>query len=94
MAAYFMFGKYSVDSIKGISAKRTEKAEGVISKFGGKLHSAYALLGEHDLVLITEFPSSQEVIKASVALTKLTGVAFSTSEAITVENFDNLIADI
>ncbi|MBU2540769.1 MAG: GYD domain-containing protein [Candidatus Omnitrophica bacterium] len=92
MAIYFMFGKYSREAIQGISANRTKEATGVIEKLGGKLKSTYALLGEHDLVLIVDFPGLQDAMKASLALTRLTNVAFSTSPAITVEDFDKMIA--
>jgi hypothetical protein len=32
MATYFMFGNYSADSIKGISAKRTGDAAALLQK--------------------------------------------------------------
>ena len=50
-------------------------------------------MGEHDLVLIAELPGIQETIKASLALHKLTGISFSTSPAITVEQFDKIAAE-
>ena len=65
----------------------------MVKKAGGELKSAYALMGEHDLVLIAELPGIQEAIKASLALHKLTGISFSTSPAITVEQFDKIAAE-
>jgi uncharacterized protein with GYD domain len=91
MATYFMFGKYSHESIKEISAQRTNKAVAEIGKNGGKLNAGYALLGEHDLVLIVDFPSTEQAMKTSVALAKLLGISFSTFPAISVEDFDKLI---
>jgi len=92
MATYFMFGKYTLEGIKGMSAERTKRIEDVIKKSGGKVKSMHALIGEHDLVFIVEFPSNQEAMKASVAITKLTGISFTTSPAVTVEEFDKLTA--
>jgi uncharacterized protein with GYD domain len=91
MATYFMFGKYSQDSIKKISAQRTNEAVAAIEKAGGKLKAGYALLGEYDLVLIVELPSTEQAIKTSVALAKLLGISFTTSPAVSMEEFDKLV---
>lgn len=94
MATYLLLGKYSPDAKKGISASRTEKANQLIEKFNGKIISIYALLGDADLVIIAEFPDTKQVMKASLAISKLTGIAFATSEAIPVEDFDKMVAGI
>jgi uncharacterized protein with GYD domain len=94
VATFFMFGKYSSEAVKGISADRTEQGNRVIKKFGGEVISLYALLGEQDLVLIAEFPGIEEAMKASVALSKLTGISFTTSPAVPVEEFDKMIAQV
>lgn len=94
MATYFLFGKYSPEAIKNMSAGRTEKANKLIQKFGGETKSVYALLGEKDLVIIATFPGTEQAVKSSIAISKLTGVAFTTSEAIAVEDFDRMISDI
>jgi uncharacterized protein with GYD domain len=91
MSTYFMFGRYSHDSIKQISAQRTNEAVAAIGKNGGKLNAGYALLGGYDLVLIVDFPSTEQAIKASVALAKLLGISFSTSPAVSMEDFDKLV---
>lgn len=86
-----MFGKYSAEGIKGISAARTVEAQKIIKKNGGEMVSAYILLGENDVLLIVNFPSIDEVIKSSVALSKLFGISISTSPAITAEHFDKIV---
>ena len=91
MATYFMFGKYSSDSIHKISAKRSKESTALIEKNGGKVLSGYALLGEHDLVLIVDFPSNQQAMKTSVELAKLLGVGFTTAPAVSFEEFDKLV---
>ena len=77
-----------------MSAERTDKAVSLIKKFGGELNSMYALLGEQDLVLVVDFPELEQAIKASVALTKMTGVSFTSSPAVPIEDFDKMIAAI
>ena len=92
MAVFFMFGNYSEDALKKISARRTEQANGIIRELGGELQSAYAMLGLYDLVLIVAFPGTQEAMKASLALHRLTSIAFTTAPAIEVGDFDKLAA--
>ncbi len=92
MATYYMFGKYSQDAVQGISADRTKEAVSVIKKLGGKVNSMHVLLGRYDLVLVVTLPSAEKVVKASIELARLTGIGFTTSEAIPVEKFDKLTA--
>ncbi len=95
MATFFMFGRYSsVEALKGMSQKRTKEAENLVKKFGGKVESIYALLGEKDLVIISTFPGIEKAMKASVALTKTTGISFTTVPAVPVEEFDKLMSDV
>jgi uncharacterized protein with GYD domain len=94
MATYFMFGKYTADSVKEISAERSTKATSLVEGYGGKVKAGYALLGEHDIVLILEFPGLEAAMKASVALNKLLGISFVTSPAVTVEEFDKLMVGV
>jgi uncharacterized protein with GYD domain len=92
MSTYFMFGKYSIGAVNEISAERSVKATAVIGDLGGEIKAGYALLGETDLVIIVDFPGVEEAMKASVELTKLLGIAFTTAPAVTMEEFDKLIA--
>ncbi|MBL7200459.1 MAG: GYD domain-containing protein [Anaerolineae bacterium] len=91
MATYIMLGKYSLEGIKEVSAARTEKAVAIIEKNGGVLKSGYAMLGEQDLILVLDFPGTEEAMKASVDLAKLTGIAFTTSPAVSLKKFDKLV---
>lgn len=91
MSIFFMFGKYTTAAVQDINPERTEKSIELIKKHGGALKSMYALLGEHDLILITDFPTMENAMAASVALQKLTGISFSTSPVVDVNKFDRLI---
>jgi uncharacterized protein with GYD domain len=90
METYFMFGKYSPEAIKGISGKRTEEAVSLIKRLGGKVQDVYALLGPYDLAFVVDFPGTEEALKASLALSRLTGIGFLTSPAMKVEDFDKI----
>jgi uncharacterized protein with GYD domain len=91
MATYVMLGKYTSEALKGASADRTKKAASVIEKAGGKIRSMYALLGRYDLVLIVDLPDNGQAIKVSAELAKMTGVGFTTSPALTVDEFDKIV---
>jgi len=94
MARFLMFGKYSSRSLQEMSVQRTDKAVDLIKRLGGEVEAMYATLGQHDLVFVVSLPGPNEAMKTSVALTKLTGIAFSTSPAMTVEEFDQLMSEI
>ena len=92
MKTFLMFGNYSTQALIEISAQRTGKAKDLIAEHRGEVEAMYALIGEYDLVLIVKFPGIEHAIMASADLTKLTGISFTTSPAITIAEFDDLIA--
>jgi uncharacterized protein with GYD domain len=91
MATFLMFGKYSAEGVKGISAQRTKKGTDLIKKQKGQVKAMYAMLGMADLLLIVDLPGVEAAIQTSVALGQMTGISFCTSPAITVEEFDKLV---
>ena len=93
MNTFFLFGKYTQEALDGITASRTKRAEEVIAGYGGRLRSVYALLGEHDIVMIVELPGIPEALQVSLALAKETGIAFDSHPAVPVADFDRLAAD-
>lgn len=90
MATFFMFGKYSSEAAKRISAERTEKAREAIEKLGGRVQEIYVLLGEYDLVIIADLPRMAEAMQASIALKRLTDISFFTAAAMPIEEFDEM----
>jgi len=93
MATFLMFGKYSPGAMGEMSPKRTAAAVELIKKSRGEVQSMFATLGAIDLVLVVSFPGIQDAMKASVALSKMTGIAFTTAPAITVAEFDKLMGE-
>ena len=94
MSIFLMFGKYSSEGIREISAGRTKKAREIIQKYNGKIISMYAVMGEHDLVFTIDFPDKRNAMAVSVALYKLTGIHFTTSPVVDVEQFDTLLEEV
>ncbi len=94
MPIFLLFGTYTPEALEGISAGRTKKAIKLIEKHGGEVKSMYAVLGEHDLVFTVVFPDAENAMTASLALRKLTGISFTTSPVVDVEEFDKLVGEV
>jgi uncharacterized protein with GYD domain len=92
MATYFMLGKYSPEAIKHISAERTQQAMETVRKLGGEVTAMHVLLGPYDLLFCVNLPGTEEAVKASVALSRLTGIGFTTCPALAVEMFDQMLS--
>jgi uncharacterized protein with GYD domain len=86
-----MFGKYSLEAVKAVSAKRTDNAVTLIKQNGGELKAGYALLGDIDLVLIVDLPDTERAMKTSAALSTQLGISFSTAPAVSMADFDKLM---
>jgi len=94
MNTFIMFGKYSSEAVQKMSPNRTKEGLSLIKKFGGEIQAMYALLGEIDLIFVLTFPGIDQAMKASVALSKMTGISFTTSPAVSVGEFDKMMTDI
>jgi uncharacterized protein with GYD domain len=94
MASFLMLGKYTNESLEGISAARTRKAEQLVTESGGEIKAAYALLGFYDIALIVDLPGAEEAARVSLAFYKLTGINFTTSPAVALERFDELAESV
>jgi uncharacterized protein with GYD domain len=94
MATFILTGKYTPQALQDISPDRTKKALSLIKKNKGAVQVMCATLGQNDLVFVLDFPGLKEAMRTSVALTKLTSIAFTTAPAVTVDVFDKLTADL
>jgi uncharacterized protein with GYD domain len=90
MQTFVMLGRYSQEAIKEMSPKRTQNTEEIIARMGGKIHEMYALLGEFDLLFVVDLPGTDDAMRLSVMLSRLTGISFSTYPAVSVGKFDSL----
>jgi uncharacterized protein with GYD domain len=92
MSTYFMFGRYTSEAVKQIRVERTQQVVEEIRRLGGKVTAMHVLLGAYDLLLCVDLPGNEQAIQASVALTRLTGIGFTTCPAVAVETFDRWTA--
>ena len=86
--------KATKEAIRHISAERHLEVEKLLNKIGGEMKGEYCMLGEKDVLFIVEPPSTREAMKLSIALGKMTGIAFTTSTAVTVREFLGLVAEL
>ena len=91
MATFFMFGNYTPEAVKDMSIERTHQVVEEIKALGGQVQAMHAMLGAHDLVFCVQLPDTESALKASVRLTRLTGISFSTAPAVSVEHFDRMM---
>lgn len=92
MATYLLFGSYTPESMKAVTARRTDEALALIERYGGEFKAGYALLGAVDLVVILDLPDTEHAMQTSAALTRLLGVSFRTAPAVSIDVFDKLMA--
>ena len=92
MATFFMFGKYTSESIREISIERTDQVVKEIKKLKGKVNAMHALLGEYDLLFCVDLPNIEAAVQVSLKLVRLTGISFTTFPAMPIKAFDELAA--
>lgn len=92
MATFFMFGNYTAKSIKEMSVDRTQRVVEEIQKLDGQVQAMHAMLGAHDLIFCVHLPDVESALKASVKLTQVTDISFTTAPAVSVEHFDKMIS--
>lgn len=93
MQTFFFFGSYSSESLQDARSNRTDQVIGTIESLNGHIIDIYALLGEADLVIIANLPGNTEALKASITLSRETGIRFATRPAVSVKRFDALLSD-
>lgn len=92
MQTFFFIGTYTPDSLNDARTDRTERVVGLIEDLNGHIVDIYGLLGGFDLVVIANLPGNTEAMKASIALSRETGIRFDTRPAVSVKKFDQLLS--
>jgi uncharacterized protein with GYD domain len=92
MAVYVTLGKYTAEAMKAINEvpERLQQNTQLIESKGGKLLAFYGLMGEWDLLAITEFPDEKSAVSALLTIGKAGRLATQTMTAIVGEELVNL----
>jgi uncharacterized protein with GYD domain len=88
MKTFLMFGKASSKELKEICLEYKAEVVSLMENFGGDVKSMYVMLREKYLVLILAFPGNKIAMKASIALSKLTGISFIMSPVVSANEFN------
>ncbi len=94
MITYYFLGNYTSKSLNSVSATRTNECAKLIENYDGEIILMHALIGQYDLALIINFPNNEAAMKASIALTKTTGIRFESFPAVAVSHFDEMVNEI
>ncbi len=94
MSTFIMLGNYSAKSLNEMGPDRTMIIVNLIKGFEGEIINMYALLGQNDILVIADFPSTEKAMKASIAINKSMNISFVTSPAVPVEEYNRLLKEV
>ena len=89
MPVYVTLGKYTAEAIKNLHevAERLQQNTQLIEAKGGKLLAFYGLMGEWDILAITEFPDEKSAMSALLTIGKAGRLMTQTLTAVSGEEF-------
>ena len=84
MPLYVTLGKYTAEAMKAINEvpERLQQNTQLIESKGGKLLAFYGLMGEWDILVITEFPDEKSAMSALITIGKAGRLATHTMTAV------------
>lgn len=90
MPLYATLLKYTSEGFNGISEDRLQQNIRMIESKGGKFIAGYGLMGEWDVLIITEFPDEQRAMKALLTACQSGIGTTQTMTALPIEDFVKL----
>jgi uncharacterized protein with GYD domain len=89
---YVTLGKYTAEAMKNIHevTERLQQNTRLIESKGGKLLAFYGLMGEWDILVITEFPDEKSAMSTLLTIGKAGRLTTHTMTAIAGEEFATL----
>jgi len=95
MPLYVTLGTYTAEAMQHISEvpQHFQRNRSLIESGGGKLIGVYALMGEWDLLVITEFPDEKRALSALLTICKTGRMTTQTMTALPFEEFATLASN-
>jgi uncharacterized protein with GYD domain len=90
MPTYVTLFNYSAEGFKELSEARRQQQMHLIESQGGRVIGAYGLMGQWDVLLITEFPDEKSAMRALVSTCQSGVGTTQTMPAIALEEFVQL----
>lgn len=96
MPTFILTLNWTEQGVRGVkeAPKRSQAAKEMAKKLGVEVKQVYLTSGEHDLLLIVESPSGDNVAKFALATGSLGNVRTSTARAWSEPEFYKLIAEL
>ena len=96
MATYISFIQFTQKGIEAIkeSPKRIDAARKAFEQAGGKLKDFYLVMGEFDIVIVSEAPNDEAAAKVTLALGSKGNVRTRTSRAFTESEYRKMIESL
>jgi uncharacterized protein with GYD domain len=96
MPTYVTLVKWTEQGIRAVkdAPKRLEAFEAAVRAAGGKLRDVYLVMGEYDLVVVTEAPSDEVVAKVTLATGMAGNVRTTTMRAFTRDETVRIIQSL
>ena len=90
MKTFLILGKSSCPELREIGLKYKREVVNLVETFGGDVKSIYLMIREKYLVLILGFSEIKKAMRASIALSKLTGISFRILPVVPVDEINNI----
>ena len=96
MPTYISLVQYTAKGIEAIkdSPKRLDAARKVFEEAGAKLKEFYLVMGEYDIVIISEAPNDEVVAKVNLMLGAKGSVRTQTSRAFNEAEYRKIVSSL
>ncbi len=96
MPTYISLVQYTTKGIEAIkdSPKRLDAARKVFEEAGAKLKDFYLVMGEYDIVIISEAPNDEVVAKVNLMLGAKGSVRTQTSRAFNEAEYRKIVSSL
>lgn len=96
MPTYVSLVKWTEQGIRAVkdAPKRLEAFEAAVTRAGGKLKDVYLVMGEYDLVVVTEAPNDEAVARLALATAMQGNVRTTTLRAFNREEATRIISSL
>jgi uncharacterized protein with GYD domain len=96
MPTFILRLNWTAQGIRGVkeAPKRSQAAKELAKKLGVEIKQVYLTTGEHDLLIIVESPSGDNVAKFALAASSQGNVRTSTIRAWSESEFQKLISEL
>ncbi len=96
MPTFVTLGKWTDQGIRNVkdSPKRRQAFEDKITSMGGKVKDAYLVLGDYDIVVVTEVPNDETAAKLALGTALQGNMRTTTMRAFSREEMDKIIGSL